>query len=108
MGDFKLTTIINGIPTVVVVKEPANIDEHEFLIAFLDQNTKQSLLLQLKDGRWKYSRIKKSKINMELRANTKNSPINLDLIEIEAIGLEIAKIWISRLSDNLQTFKELF
>ena len=33
---------------------------------------------------------------------------SLEQVEIEAIGLEIAKLWIARLSESLQTFQDLF
>ncbi len=91
MNTFLITTVIKGLDTKVVVEEPSQWDVPEFLISVNNSIISEHFGLRLKEGLWQHF-----------------SPCSLEPLEIESIGIEIAKCWRSRLSKTLELFEQLF
>ncbi|MCO5945286.1 hypothetical protein [Mucilaginibacter flavidus] len=105
MNTFNIKTVIKGLETDVVVKEPLKWDMPEFLISFKNRFVEDSFFIRLDNGLWQNA---VSKEPQALNTINNNSSHSLEPLEVEAIGLEIAKCWIERLYNCLDIFERLF
>lgn len=94
MNTFFITTVIKGLNTNVVVEEPPQWDVPEFSVLVVNLAVRERFSIRLNQGRWEHLSV--------------NSASSLEPLEIESIGLEIAKCWHTRLSKTLDLFEQLF
>jgi hypothetical protein len=94
MNTFLITAIIKGLDTKIVVEEPSQWDVPEFAVSVNNPAIRERFSIRLHQGLWERLPV--------------NSTSSLEPLEIERIGLEIAKCWRSRLSKTLDLFEQLF
>lgn len=103
---FEVNAILKGLITEVKVEEPTTLDCHEFKIDFFNIYVKDALKIKLEKGRWHLA-------DYACSTNNKQAPFevepvcSLEELEIEAIGLEIAKYWKMKLEVNLQLYSDV-
>ena len=94
MNTFLITAIIKGLDTKIVVEEPPQWDVPEFAVSVNNPALRERFFIRLHQGLWECLPV--------------NSTSSLEPLEIERIGLEIAKCWRTRLSKTLDLFEQLF
>jgi hypothetical protein len=94
MNTFLITAVIKGLDTKIVVEEPPLWDVPEFAVSVNNPVVRERFSIRLHQGLWERLPV--------------NSTSSLEPLEIERIGLEIAKCWRSRLSKTLDLFEQLF
>lgn len=94
MNTFLITAVIKGLDTKIVVEESLLWDVPEFAVSINNTAVRERFSIRLHQGLWERLPV--------------NSTSSLEPLEIESIGLEIAKCWRSRLSKTLDLFEQLF
>lgn len=101
MGNFSVSAVVKGFNTNVIVEEPRKWEIPEFLISVRNTAINENFFIRLNRGLWQHTMP-------ENYMGVLPTVCSLDPLEIEAIGLEIAKNWRERLSKTLQVFDQLF
>lgn len=94
MRTFIISAVIKGLNTKIVVEEPPIWDMPEFFVSINNPAVRERFFIRLNQGLWEHLPV--------------NSTSSLEPLEIESIGLEIAKCWRTRLSKTLEIFEQLF
>ncbi|MDB5120097.1 MAG: hypothetical protein JWN56_1315 [Sphingobacteriales bacterium] len=94
MNTFLITANIKGLDTKIVVEEPPQWDVPEFAVSINNPALRERFSIRLHHG-----------LRERLPVNSTSS---LEPLEVEHIGLEIAKCWRTRLSKTLDLFEQLF
>jgi hypothetical protein len=106
MNTFDIRAVIKGLDTNVVVEEPQKWDVPEFLVSVNNPAIAERFFIRLNKGLWQHT------IPGEFLDSTRPVKMptvcSLEPLEIECIGLEIAKSWRTRLSNSLEVFEQLF
>jgi hypothetical protein len=106
MNTFFITAVVKGLDTSVVVEEPKKWDVPEFLISVNNPVIEERFFIKLNKGLWQHS-IPGEFLD-SARPGKMPTICSLEPLEIESIGMEIAKSWRTRLSKSLEVFEQLF